>query len=107
MEKWRFLLDMKKKLNKYLKRENKNKNKTKKQPIQECAHNYMFCLFKLYAKNRADDSQPDQRILYVYAMINIFLHGKQSKSLWTLLVCFCITWHQSTDGRVSYHGDRR
>ena len=60
---------------------NKNKNKTKKQPIQECAHNCMFCLFKLYAKNRADDSQPDQRILYIYAMISIFLHGKQSKSL--------------------------
>ena len=32
----------------------------------------MFCLFTLYAENRADDSQPDQRILYVYAMINIF-----------------------------------
>ena len=41
----------------------------------------MFCLFTLYAKNRADDSQPDQRILYVYAMINIFLQDKQSKSL--------------------------
>ena len=27
----------------------------------------------------------------VYAMINIFLHDKQSKSLRTLLVCFSIT----------------
>ena len=94
---------MKRKIKKIYKND---KNKTK-EPIQEYAHNCMFCLFTLYSKNGADDSQPDQRILYVYAMINIFLHDKQSKSLRTLLVCFSITWHQSTDGRVSYHGDRR
>ena len=66
--------------------------KTKQKNLFRSVHTTACSVcFTLYAKNRADDSQPDQRILYVYAMINIVLYDKQSKSLRTLLVCFSIT----------------
>lgn len=56
----------------------KNKNKTLKEPIQECAHNCMLCPITLYKEIRADsDCQPDQRILFMLRLLFFFMTNNQ------------------------------